>query len=140
LHQLHAISQDPGIRTPSTPSASVPTALQGGGPSALKVTAPVTVLAASDAYPFALIDEISEESPAAIAGFKLGDLIARFAHITYQTPDPLQAMVGALAASEGRPIEAVVLREGSRVHIVLIPQKWAGRGLLGCHLQPVPLR
>lgn len=46
-------------------------------------------------------------------------------------------VAGVLAASEGSPVEALLLRQGAAVALTLTPRKWAGRGLLGCHLKPL---
>lgn len=54
-----------------------------------------------------------------------------------QTPNPLQAVARLLQESEGREVESEWLHEGRRVAARLTPQAWAGRGLLGCHLQPL---
>ena len=40
-------------------------------------------------------------------------------------------------AHEGRPVEATVLRHGQPLSLSLTPQRWSGRGLLGCHLRPL---
>jgi 26S proteasome non-ATPase regulatory subunit 9 len=45
--------------------------------------------------------------------------------------------VVVLQAGEGSWLEAAVMRQGAPVHLRLKPQKWAGPGLLGCHLRPV---
>ena len=42
-----------------------------------------------------------------------------------------------LAASEGQAVPTALLRNGMPVLLILTPQRWAGRGLLGCHLQPL---
>jgi len=54
-----------------------------------------------------------------------------------QTPNPLQAIARLLGESEGRRIESEWARGGQLVKVALTPQRWAGRGLLGCHLQPL---
>lgn len=43
----------------------------------------------------------------------------------------------ALQANEGREVHAVVLRHGETLNLKLVPEKWAGQGLLGCHLRPL---
>ena len=152
LHRLHAISKQEGtVPTTATPSPSSYTSYDNQGQymvDARPITAPIAVPSHSNA-PFAEIDEIQTESPAARAGLRLRDQMIRFGHITGQTPAPMQAIASLLASSEGKKIETVVLRrEGgedggvgaaagaSLVTLRLTPQKWEGRGLLGCHLQP----
>jgi 26S proteasome non-ATPase regulatory subunit 9 len=49
----------------------------------------------------------------------------------------LQQVAAELAAREGQEVEAVLLRQGQQVVLRLVPQRWAGRGLLGCHLRPL---
>lgn len=60
-----------------------------------------------------------------------------FAGVTKQTANTLQAVAAALAAHEGRPVEAVVLRQGAALALQVTPRQWGGRGLLGCHLRPL---
>jgi 26S proteasome non-ATPase regulatory subunit 9 len=42
-----------------------------------------------------------------------------------------------LGNSEGKAVPTVVVRGGAVVNLTLTPQKWLGRGLLGCHLRPL---
>ena len=49
-------------------------------------------------------------------------------------PPPIHQV---LAASEGQAVPTALLRNGMPVLLMLTPQRWAGRGLLGCHLQPL---
>ena len=101
------------------------------------VADPITVPSRST-HAFAEIDEVFADSPAAAAGLLVGDVMIRFGRVTGQTPNFMQAVAAALAAGEGTEIEAVVLRQGvGEVKVQLVPQQWAGRGLLGCHLQPL---
>ncbi|GFR41723.1 hypothetical protein Agub_g2474 [Astrephomene gubernaculifera] len=100
--------------------------------------------------PFALVDEVSEGSPAALAGLQVGDLLCGFGDVavttTSQQQPPasssssaslLQRVAGVLASSEGRQVVTRVLRQGAPRELQLVPQRWAGRGLLGCHLRPL---
>lgn len=106
----------------------------GGG------TAPMVVelLAA----PFALIDEVSEGSPAKEAGLAVGDEICQFGDIRRDASTDVNACFAAIAQlvpkSMGTPIQVAVLRGAppERVELQLTPRQWAGRGLLGCHLAP----
>ncbi|KAH7623238.1 hypothetical protein Ndes2526B_g01659 [Nannochloris sp. 'desiccata'] len=137
IHRLHAMSKDTG--TVSLPAAAAGGTADYGGVShvdARPIADPLAVPSRST-HAFAEVDEVAEESPAAAAGLQIGDLMIRFAHVTSQTPNFLSAVAGALAAGEGKELEAVVLRNGEEVKLRLIPQKWEGRGLLGCHLQPL---
>jgi 26S proteasome non-ATPase regulatory subunit 9 len=137
LHRLHAMSKDTG-------SKSLPTAITGGTEDygifsrvdARPIADPLAVTS-RNTHAFAEVDEVADNSPAAAAGLQIGDLMIRFAHVTSQTPNFLGAVAGALAAGEGKELEAVVLRNGKEVKLRTIPQKWDGRGLLGCHLKPL---
>lgn len=40
-------------------------------------------------------------------------------------------------ANEGKDVPAIVLRQGETVTLTLRPERWAGQGLLGCHLRPL---
>jgi 26S proteasome non-ATPase regulatory subunit 9 len=98
--------------------------------------------------PFASVGDVAPCSPAAAAGMQVGDLILRLAGVDAAgpadaPPSPssslLERVATALAASENRPCACVVLRAGRRVALELTPRRWAGRGLLGCHLRPLAL-
>lgn len=39
--------------------------------------------------------------------------------------------------NEGKELHAVCLRQGEVVSLKMTPARWAGQGLLGCHLQPL---
>ena len=131
LHQLHAISREPGTATPS--AAAGPSDAAGAHVGARPIADPLAVPARST-RPFAEIDEVNEGSPGAAAGLQVGDLVVRFGHVTAQTPNWLQAVAGLLGESEGKAIEAGVRRDGGKVTLTLVPQQWSGRGLLGAHM------
>lgn len=77
---------------------------------------------------------------------QVGDLLCRFGDVVAPAlasgstggsgQELLQQVAATLQASEGTAVEAVVLRHGHPLTLRLVPQRWAGRGLLGCHLQP----
>lgn len=46
-------------------------------------------------------------------------------------------MIVEVQANEGRELRAVLLRQGGPVTVRLVPEEWAGQGLLGCHLRPL---
>lgn len=136
LHHLHSLSNEAG----GAPSAPAPAAPAPAAPLPLAAAA----AAAGGGYagpppppPFAVIDELTPGSPAAEAGLQLGDQLCRFGEVTRDAPSTLQAVAAALAAHEGRPVAAVVLRQGAPVALQLTPRQWGGRGLLGCHLRPL---
>lgn len=68
---------------------------------------------------------------------QLGDQLCSFAGVTRHSANTLQAVAAALQASEGRAVQTTVLRRGIAVELLLTPRPWSGRGLLGCHLQPL---
>mmetsp|Transcript_108984 Transcript_108984/g.172160 ORF Transcript_108984/g.172160 Transcript_108984/m.172160 type:complete len:216 (+) Transcript_108984:80-727(+) len=92
--------------------------------------------------PFALIDEVSNDSPAQEAGLAIGDLVLRFGHVCRQDTGDLNACFAAIQELVPRsidsPIEVQVLRGAppAKVLLTLRPRRWQGRGLLGCHMAP----
>lgn len=101
--------------------------------------------------PFAIIDEVFSNSPSEEAGIQTGDLLLRFGSVTADNHDGFDAIKRAivtqlsLAAANGESISIAVRRstvelggvaEMIRTEIIdLKPRQWAGKGLLGCHLQ-----
>ncbi|CAH9080137.1 unnamed protein product [Cuscuta epithymum] len=84
--------------------------------------------------PFALIDEITEASPAAEDGLQLGDQVVKFGNVEYG--DNLsQRLAAESQKNQGRTITVVVLRQGLSVNLSVTPRPWLGRGLLGCHFR-----
>jgi len=53
----------------------------------------------------------------------------------------MKAIADLVGSSEGSPIQVEVLHSGDArpESLSLTPARWEGRGLLGCHLQPMPL-
>lgn len=49
----------------------------------------------------------------------------------------LTRVAGVLGEHEGRPVEMLLLRAGLPVTVQLVPRRWDGRGLLGCHMRPL---
>jgi len=87
--------------------------------------------------PFCVVDEVSEGSPAEQAGLLLGDKVLRFGSLERHSFVE-SALASLVAENVGVPIAVVVLREGETKELTLLPHKWAGRGLLGCHISPLP--
>lgn len=105
---------------------------------------------APPARAFARIGSVAPSSPAEAAGLQAGDelltvlaisqLEARTrgerVRVTADQPSPLQALPPLV--HDGQPIVFVVLRDARSVTCMLTPRVgWGGRGLLGCHLQPL---
>jgi 26S proteasome regulatory subunit N4 len=80
--------------------------------------------------PFALIDEITDGSPAAVDGLQLGDEIVKFGNV--EAGDRLQErLMSEVLSSEDSQVSLVVIRQGSVMNLTVTPRKWPGRGLLG---------
>ncbi|KAL9182613.1 hypothetical protein ACHAXT_013265 [Thalassiosira profunda] len=98
--------------------------------------------------PFAIIDEVSPDSPASQAGLKENDLILKFGHVDHANDQGFRAIAELVpkAAGENGSISVAVRRtttelgglaEVIRTEVVeLRPRTWGGRGLLGCHIRP----
>ncbi|KAL6846559.1 hypothetical protein ACP4OV_024007 [Aristida adscensionis] len=81
--------------------------------------------------PFAMIDEITDGSPAALDGLQLGDEIVKFGNV--EAGDRLQErLVSEATSSENTQVSLVIIRQGSAMNLTITPRKWHGRGLLGC--------
>ncbi|KAG2452197.1 hypothetical protein HYH02_003228 [Chlamydomonas schloesseri] len=153
----------------ATVAAAVASAHAGSSAAHHAPAAPLAQPSGPALMPFALVDEVSEGSPAAAAGLQVGDLLCAFGEVSGAAPAAedgaatssssslseaatastasapasvpsallLQRVAGVLGASEGRAVAATVLRQGAPLAVSLTPQRWSGRGLLGCHLKPL---
>lgn len=101
--------------------------------------APVAaVLNVEQLVPFALVTEIADESPAKKAGLQLQDKIVYFDDINAANHNRLQAIAGRLKQRQDQQIQVLVLRDGQKVQLELVPSdNWVGNGLLGCRLVPL---
>ena len=98
------------------------------------------------AVPFARIDGVTADSPAALAGLRENDLVLRFGAVTHENHRELRAVLETVssAATSQKEIPVTLLRrvrergEDSVATMVisLRPRPWSGRGSLGCHIQP----
>jgi len=89
--------------------------------------------------PFARVDGVAPNSPAAEAGMQREDLVVKFGHLTSQSfmSSSLQILAELVAVSENRELPIKVLRSDQTISIKLTPRKgWGGRGMLGCHIVP----
>mmetsp|Transcript_15665 Transcript_15665/g.25989 ORF Transcript_15665/g.25989 Transcript_15665/m.25989 type:complete len:204 (+) Transcript_15665:129-740(+) len=91
--------------------------------------------------PFALIDEVSSDSPATAAGLCVGDAIVSFGPLTRKSiiesgSNPLQVVARVVGDFVGKAMPVSVERNGAIVNLELTPKQWSGRGLLGCHIVP----
>jgi 26S proteasome regulatory subunit N4 len=92
--------------------------------------------------PFARINSVEPNSPAYVAGLRAGDELCEFGSVSSKSGGTLQDVARLVPSVENREVRLVVGRptaEGSRSRQVLRlrPQRWTGRGLIGCHLVPV---
>jgi 26S proteasome non-ATPase regulatory subunit 9 len=115
--------------------------------------------------PFAKVNSVIENSPAAIAGMKAGDAIRNFGYVNFRNHDELKKVAECVQGNEGVrssvilqpdhhshtrtdrcPLQQNVLVKVSRtsgsqtqeLQLTLVPQRnWGGRGLLGCHILPL---
>jgi len=93
--------------------------------------------------PFARVDEVAIGSPAEQAHLCVDDLIISFGSITALDNNRLKLIGELVQSSEGITLTVIVQRkdstkqESSINYLELVPRKWNGRGLLGCHLVPL---
>lgn len=88
--------------------------------------------------PFARVDAVTQGSPASGAGLRVGDELIEFGSVNTGNFQNLQNIASVVQHSEGKPLRVVVIRDGQRVPMSLTPQRWSGRGLLGCNIVPIP--
>ncbi|KAJ8286264.1 hypothetical protein GJAV_G00036430 [Gymnothorax javanicus] len=120
LHRLHAAEK-------------ARRAQDGGGPTQAEAMEEEPSLPA----PFARVDAITPGSPASQAGLRVGDEIIEFGSINTGNFQTLQNIASVVQHSEGKALSITVVREGQTVHLSLTPQRWSGRGLLGCNILPL---
>ncbi|XP_014853717.1 PREDICTED: 26S proteasome non-ATPase regulatory subunit 9 [Poecilia mexicana] len=87
--------------------------------------------------PFARVDAVTYGSPASGAGLKVGDEVIEFGSVNTNNFQNLQNIAAVVQHSEGKPLRVAVIRDGQKVQMSLTPQRWSGRGLLGCNIVPV---
>jgi len=81
-------------------------------------------------FPFAMIDEITDDSPASVDGLQLGDEIVKFGNV--EAGDQLQErLISEALSNEDSQVSLVIIRQGSAMNLTITPRKWHGRGLLG---------
>ncbi|CAI9298290.1 unnamed protein product [Lactuca saligna] len=84
--------------------------------------------------PFAMVDEISEESPAAEDGLQLGDQIVKFGNVEYGD-NLLPKLASEAQMNQNHPVSMLVMRQGTSINLTVTPRTWRGRGLLGCNFR-----
>lgn len=84
--------------------------------------------------PFAKVTLVSDRSPAELAGFEVGDEVVKFGSVNSDNFRDITDIATVVQHSEGVEID-VRLKRGFRfVNLVLVPKRWAGRGMLGCSI------
>ncbi|KAF6259949.1 hypothetical protein COO60DRAFT_1294635 [Scenedesmus sp. NREL 46B-D3] len=152
LHKIHALARESGAvaagssqhvsNGAAAPAAAHSTAAdQQEDQEMTQAPAAAAAVAAAGGdvalRPFAVVDEVAEGSPAAAAGIQLGDQLCRFGAAVAGSGSELQQVAQELQGHEDQEVPVVFLRAGQAVQMQLTPRKWAGRGLLGCHLRPL---
>jgi len=84
--------------------------------------------------PFAMVDEITDDSPAAEDGLQLGDQIIKFGNVG-MSDEVVRRLASEAQSNEGLPVPLVIMRQGSPLNLTITPRQWHGRGLLGCHFR-----
>jgi len=90
--------------------------------------------------PFALIDEVSLDSPAFRAGIQIGDKVLDFggANLNHESVQGCFQKIQQIVPQHVDAEITVLVRRGLLdVPLKVIPMPWSGRGLLGCHLTPI---
>jgi 26S proteasome non-ATPase regulatory subunit 9 len=126
----------PSSSTPPPSSTNVPpstTTFAGTAPSSMSSDVPMT-----DA-PFAVVDDVSANSPASAAGLKVGDQLVQYGDVrrSGNGANDLRAVTELTMRKIGQPIGVSVIRSQQTLSLSLTPQKWSGKGLLGCHIAPL---
>lgn len=75
--------------------------------------------------------EDAPDCPAALAGLRAGD---RLAKVDGRTVQSLQEAASAIRLGEGLSVALLVVRGDEVLTLTLHPRAWSGRGIVGCHL------
>ncbi|KAF8243781.1 hypothetical protein K440DRAFT_34546 [Wilcoxina mikolae CBS 423.85] len=91
--------------------------------------------------PFAKINSVAPNSPAAEAGMQKGDYIKKFGSVNALNHEKLKKLTELVSSNEGKPITVLLSRKetGSDVdrEVTIVPRLWAGTGKLGCYILPL---
>ncbi|KAK6635301.1 hypothetical protein RUM44_000552 [Polyplax serrata] len=88
-------------------------------------------------YPIAKVSFVEPDSPAYLAGLQEDDFILTYGTINYKNFKSLQDIGDLTQHSIGRKIQVTVRRFGVLERLTLVPNRWQGKGLLGCNILPV---
>ncbi|KAL0348097.1 UNVERIFIED_CONTAM: hypothetical protein Sangu_1037500, partial [Sesamum angustifolium] len=92
--------------------------IAGGASSAMNVDLVVS-------RPFAMVDEITEASPAAEDGLQLGDQIVKFGNVEIGE-NLLQRLAAEAQQKQGQAVSLVVMRQGALINMIVTPRAWSG--------------
>jgi len=84
--------------------------------------------------PFLIVNTVSPDSPAFLAGLREKDSVTRFGTIKRSEFESEGFSLIPKQIVEGKALRVNVIRNGERKIFTLVPQKWSGQGLMGCHL------
>eukprot|EP00894_Picocystis_sp_ML_P000547 jgi/Pico_ML_1/51064/g2165.t1 len=94
-----------------------------GTPEAASAPAPPT------SGPFAIVEDVQSDSPAAEAGLKVGDRILEFGDVRKGgNGDETARLATVLRAAENQPLRILLLRTGQVQVAHVVPRQWAGPG------------
>ncbi|CAN6458938.1 unnamed protein product [Victoria cruziana] len=85
--------------------------------------------------PFAVVDEIANDSPAAEDGIQLGDQILKFGNVEGGGQTLLPRLATEAQSNQGNPVLLIIMRQGAIINLTVTPRPWHGRGLLGCRFR-----
>jgi 26S proteasome regulatory subunit N4 len=139
LHSLHALGQEAVLeaiqaekneRSLQTTSSSTTTTLMASTSTSIPKTETDIIL-----KPWAIIDSVSPTSPASECGLRCGDKILKMGNaISFAT---VTSEVRRYAEDIGLgAMKVQISRNGEEMMINLLPKRWNGQGVLGCHIIP----
>eukprot|EP01134_Creolimax_fragrantissima_P003134 CFRG3134T1 len=135
IHELHAEASQSSHRTNRTEALTTTT-------TSASILVPASqpeeaVADISSLKPFLNVSSVIESSPAWSAGIEKGDGILMLGSANAENFQGLQDIADLVNDCENRNVHVAVVRGEERLRLNLIPKKWSGRGLLGCHIVPV---
>ncbi|MFS7935490.1 putative PDZ domain, 26S Proteasome non-ATPase regulatory subunit 9, PDZ superfamily [Helianthus anomalus] len=122
------------LHSSSSPKSSTVMGSGSNSQGVADISSSISVMDVNVSRPFAMVDEISEESPAAEDGLQLGDQIVKFGNVEYGD-SLLPKLASEAQKNQGLPVPMLVMRQGALVNLTVTPRTWRGRGLLGCNFR-----
>ncbi|ENN72784.1 hypothetical protein HUJ04_013398 [Dendroctonus ponderosae] len=83
---------------------------------------------------FARVTDVTQDSPADLAGIQAGDQVVEFGSVNSMNFKAITDIATVVQHSEGTQISLKLKRNERFITISLVPKRWAGRGLLGCNI------